>query len=118
MGIKYRGNNSGITMTSLTQTMANTTEVTYISIYDKPKRGKGRPTTCKLSDEEKLEWLRQDCQTYYYADPERREKARLKSKTYYDINLEKERERTRLEYARKKENAKSTNLENQLFLAF
>ena len=25
-----------------TQTMDNTTEVEYISIYDKPKRGKGR----------------------------------------------------------------------------
>ena len=36
-----------------TQTMGNTTEVEYISIYDKPKRGRGRPKTCKLSDEEK-----------------------------------------------------------------
>ena len=25
----------------------------YVSIYDKPKRGRGRPKTCKLSDEEK-----------------------------------------------------------------
>ena len=27
----------------------------YISIYDKPKRGKGRPLTCTLTDEEKAE---------------------------------------------------------------
>ena len=37
-------------MTSPTQTMENTTEVGYISLYDKPKRGKGRPNTCKLSE--------------------------------------------------------------------
>ena len=40
-------------MTSPTQTMENTTEVEYMSIYDKPKRGRGMPITCKLSDEEK-----------------------------------------------------------------
>ena len=40
-------------MTSPTQTMENTTEVECISTYDKPKRARGRPTTCKLSDEEK-----------------------------------------------------------------
>ena len=39
-------------MISPTQTMENTTEVEYISIYDKPKRGRERPKTCKLSDEE------------------------------------------------------------------
>ena len=25
----------------------------YVSIHDKPKRAKGRPTTCKMSDEQK-----------------------------------------------------------------
>ena len=40
-------------MISPTQTMENTTEVEYISIYDKPKRGRGRPKTCTLTDEEK-----------------------------------------------------------------
>ena len=25
----------------------------YVSIYDKPEKGKGRPNTCKLSDEQK-----------------------------------------------------------------
>jgi len=40
-------------MVSPTQIMENTTEVEYISIYDRPKRGKGRPKTCTLTDEEK-----------------------------------------------------------------
>ena len=70
--------------------MTTTTEVEYISIYDKPKRG--RPGTCKLSDEEK------------------RERTRLKSKRYYDTDPEKERERKRLEYSRKKENAKTNEV--------
>ena len=68
--------------------MENTTEVEYISIYDRPKRPRGRPKTCKLSDEEKLERLRVNYKAYYYTDPER------------------ERERKRVEYARKKENSK------------
>ena len=59
-------------MTSPARAMENTTEVEYISIYEqRPRSGKprGRPKgTCKLSDEE------------------RREKARLKSKRYYDMN--------------------------------
>ena len=42
-------------MTSPTQTMENTTEVEHISIYDKPKKPKGRPKTSKFSDEEKAE---------------------------------------------------------------
>ena len=67
-----------------THTMENTTEVEYISIYDKPKRGRGRPKTCNLSDEEKLERLKVNYKAYYYADPER------------------ERERKRVEYAQKK----------------
>ena len=49
-----------------TQTMENTTEVEYISIYDKPKRGKGRPKTCKLSDEEKLQRRREANSRCYY----------------------------------------------------
>ena len=77
-------------MTVPTQAMENTTEVEYVSIYEqRPRKPKGRPRgTYKLSDEEK------------------REKARLKSKRYYDANPEKERQRKRLEYARKKEEAK------------
>ena len=68
-------------------TMENTPEVAYISIYERrPRSGKprGRPQgTCKFSDEE------------------RPERARLKSTKYYDMNPEMERERQRLEYARK-----------------
>ena len=48
-----------------TQTMENTTEVEYISIYDKPKRGRGRPKTCKLSDEEKRQRKTEINRKYY-----------------------------------------------------
>ena len=42
-------------MEKRTQTMnTNTTDVEYIAIYDKPKRGKGRPEGSKYTDEEKL----------------------------------------------------------------
>ena len=75
-----------------TQTMENTTEVEYISIYDKPKRGKGRPKTCKLSDEEK------------------RERLRLNYKTYFDANPEKERERVRLAMTRIRAEAKQNTI--------
>ena len=47
-----------------TQTMECTTEVPYISIYDKPKRR-------TLTREEKLERLRQNYKRYYYENPER-----------------------------------------------
>ena len=40
-------------MTLFTSTMENQTEVEYISIYDKPKRGKGRPSLSKYTEEEK-----------------------------------------------------------------
>ena len=83
-------------MISPTQTMENTTEVEYISIYDKPKIGRGRPKTCKLSYEEKKERLRVNYKAYYYADPER------------------ERARKRREYAQNKVNPKNMNFENQL----
>ena len=39
-------------MEQSTQTMdKNTTELEYISIYDRPKRGKGRPKGSKYTDE-------------------------------------------------------------------
>ena len=70
--IKYRYKQiSDIIMISPTQTMENSTEVEYISIYDRPKRSRGRPKTCTLSDEEKRERLRANYKAYYYADPER-----------------------------------------------
>ena len=68
-------------MTQPTQTMECTTEVPYISIYDKPKRR-------TLTREEKLERLRQNYKRYYYENPER------------------ESLRKKKEYARKKEDAK------------
>ncbi|MCR9067053.1 MAG: hypothetical protein NXI00_24010 [Cytophagales bacterium] len=80
--------------------MENTTEVEYVSIYDRPKRGRGRPKTCKLSDEEK------------------RERLRANYKAYFNANPEKERERVRLAMARKRAEAKKRNLENQLFFGF
>lgn len=64
-------------MISPTQTMENTTlDFTpsfknpddmpeYISIYDKPKRGRGRPRTCTLTDEEKKERAKAINRRYY-----------------------------------------------------
>ena len=58
--------------------MKNTTEVEYISIYDRPKRGKGRPKTFTLTDEETKERLRVNYKAYFEANPEReRERVRL-----------------------------------------
>ena len=71
-------------MTQPTQTMECTTEVPYISIYDKLKRR-------TLTHEEKLERLRQNYKRYYYENPER------------------ESLRNNKEYARKKEEA-TTNM--------
>ena len=77
------------TIVNFTPSFKNTDDMPeYVSIYEL-RKPRGRPKgSCKLSDEE------------------RREKARLKSKTYYDRDPEKERERKRLEHARKLENAK------------
>ena len=53
------------------RTMENTTEIEYISICDKPKVARGRPTTCKLSDEEQRERLRANYKAYFNANPEK-----------------------------------------------
>ena len=71
-------------MFSPTTTMENRTDIEYISIYDKPKRGKGRPTGSKYTDEQKAE------------------RARLSTMKYYYNNLETERERSRINQAKKK----------------
>ena len=64
--IRYRYNPfSYIIMIQPTQTMECTTEVPYISIYDRPKRPRGRPKTCTLTDEEKAQRKR-DIATKYY----------------------------------------------------
>ena len=52
-------------MSSTTQMMNNTTEVEYISIYDRPKRGKGRPKTCTLTEEQKKQRKRDIAKEYY-----------------------------------------------------
>jgi len=65
-------------------TQTNTTDIEYISIYDKPKRKKGRPPGSK------------------YTVEERAERARLSTMKYYYNNLEKERERSRINKAKKK----------------
>ena len=71
-------------MFSPTTTMENRTDIEYISIYDKPKRGKGRPTGSKYTDEQKAE------------------RARLSTMKYYYNNLETERQRSRINQAKKK----------------
>ena len=43
----------------------------YISIYERSKMQRGRPKTCTLTDEEKLERLKRNYNNYYYANPER-----------------------------------------------
>ena len=63
----------------------NRTYIEYISIYDKPKRGKGRP------------------QGSNYTVEERAERARLSTMKCYYNNIEKERERSRV-YQAKKQN--------------
>ena len=65
-------------------TQTNMTDIEYISIYDKPKRGKGRPKGSQYTDEEKAE------------------RARLSTMKYYYNNLETERERSRINQAKKK----------------
>ena len=77
-------------MTQPTQTMECTTDVPYISIYEKPKRR-------TLTREEKLERLRQNYKRYYYENPER------------------ESLRKKKEYARKKEEAKNINIIKTFF---
>ena len=65
-------------------TQTNRTDIEDISIYDKPKRGKGRPQGSK------------------YTVEERAERARLSTMKYYYNNLEKERERSRINKAKKR----------------
>ena len=57
-------------MANTTQTM-NTTEVKYMSSYEKPKLPKGRPKgTHKFTDEEKLERMREANMRCYYNNHE------------------------------------------------
>ena len=64
-------------------TQTNRTDIEYISIYDKRKRGKGRPQGSK------------------YTVEERAERARLSTMTYYYNNIQQEREISRVYQAKK-----------------
>ena len=87
-------------MEQSTQTMdTNTTEFEYVSIYDRPKRGKGRPKGSKYTDEEKIM------------------RSRISTKDYYNRNIEKERERHILLYY-KKEEAKTNSLKKNVCIIF
>ena len=57
-------------MTLFTETMENQTEVEYISIYERPKRGKGRPRGSKYTEEEKLARHREANLRCYYNNHE------------------------------------------------
>ena len=74
---------------SHTQTMENTTEVEYISIYDKPKRGRGRPKTCNLSDEEKRQRKIETAKQYYKNNYEY---VRLQKRIWLDKKYEQQKE--------------------------
>ena len=43
----------------------------YISIYERPKLQRGRPKTCTLTDEEKLERLKLNYKNCDYANPDK-----------------------------------------------
>ena len=62
-------------------TQTNRTDIEYISIYDKPGKQLGRPNG-----------------TTNFSDEERKERSRMRSKRYYDENIEKERARKLLDY--------------------
>ena len=67
-----------------TQTMECTTEVPYISIYDRPKRPRGRPKTCTLTDEEKAQRKRDIATKYHYDNYEYcKMRQRLQKQTVY-----------------------------------
>ena len=73
-----------IIMIQPTQTMENTTEVPYISIYERPKLPRGRPKTCTLSDEEKAQRKRDRATKYHYDNYEYcKMRQRLQKQTVY-----------------------------------
>ena len=52
-------------------TQTSRRDIDYISIYDRPKRGKGRPQGSKYTDAENAEQARQSTMTYYYNNIEK-----------------------------------------------
>ena len=78
--------------TTTTQTLNSCSNYTddmpvYVSILERPKKPSGRPKTCTLTDEEKLERLRRNYKKYYYANPER-EIARKKKENEFKTSKE------------------------------
>ena len=67
-------------------TQTNTTDIEYISIYDNKPKKTGRPGRPKGSK---------------YTDEEKAERARISTMKCYYNNLEKERERSRINQAKK-----------------
>ena len=65
----------------------------YISIYDKPKRPRGRPKT--LTDEQLKERRKEIYKKYY---DNNRDYYVLKASIYYELNKEKENARRRSYY--------------------
>ena len=76
-------------MISPTQTMDNTTEVEYISIYDRPKRPRGRPKTSTLTDEEKQQRTLEITKQYYTNNFEY---VRLQKRIWLDKKYEQRKE--------------------------
>ena len=78
-------------------TESTTLDEEYISIYDKPKRGRGRPKT--LTDEEKKERNKIIYKRHY---DNNRDYYVLKQRIYYELNKEKDNARRRARYHEQK----------------
>ena len=78
-------------------TESTTLDEEYISIYDKPKRPRGRPKT--LTDEEKKERNKIIYKRHY---DNNRDYYVLKARIYYELNKEKDNARRRARYHEQK----------------
>ena len=78
-------------------TEPTTLDEEYISIYDRPKRPRGRPKT--LTDEEKKERNRLIYKRHY---DNNRDYYVLKARIYYELNKEKDNARRRARYHEQK----------------
>ena len=78
-------------------TNCNTLDQEYISIYDTPKRPRGRPKT--LTDEEKKERNKIIYKRHY---DNNRDYYVLKARIYYELNKEEDNARRRARYHEQK----------------
>ena len=78
-------------------TEPTTLDEEYISIYDRPKRPRGRPKT--LTDEEKKERNKIIYKRHY---DNNRDYYVLKARIYYELNKEKDNARRRARYHEQK----------------